>query len=122
MVKFVVPCSNSNRNTNNATKISRILLKALEKIQNLDTNEKTVQVFTDSRITLDALKNRRNHAHLIEQIRTSVMELENQNWNIDFHWVKAHAGHHGNELADNSRKRLRLALKMRPTGKYRKAQ
>jgi hypothetical protein len=29
-----------------------------------------------------------------------VIELENQNWNIDFHWVKAHAGHHGNELAD----------------------
>jgi hypothetical protein len=29
-----------------------------------------------------------------------VFELENQNWNIDFHWVKAHAGHHSNELAD----------------------
>ena len=26
--------------------------------------------------------------------------MENQNWNIDFHWVKAHAGNHGNELAD----------------------
>jgi hypothetical protein len=29
-----------------------------------------------------------------------VIELENQNWNIDFHWVKAHAGIHGNELVD----------------------
>jgi len=29
-----------------------------------------------------------------------VIELENQNWNIDFHWVKVHAGHHGNDLAD----------------------
>jgi len=57
-------------------------------------------VFTDSRITLDALKNRKNHARLIEQIRTNVIELENQNWNIDFHWVKAHAGNHGDELAD----------------------
>ena len=27
-------------------------------------------------------------------------ELETQNWNINFHWIKAHAGHHGNELAD----------------------
>jgi ribonuclease HI len=76
------------------------ILKALEKLQDLDTNEKTAQVFTDSRITLDALKNRKNHAHLIEKIRTKVFELENQNWNIDFHWVKAHAGHHCNELAD----------------------
>jgi ribonuclease HI len=29
-----------------------------------------------------------------------VFELENQNWNIDFQWVKAHAAHHGNEIAD----------------------
>ena len=35
-----------------------------------------------------------------EQIRTKVIELENQNWNIDFHWVKAHTGNHGNELVD----------------------
>ena len=68
------------------------LLKALEKIQNLDTNEKTAQIFTDSRITLQALKNRKNHAHLIEQIRTKVIELENQNWKIDFHWVKRTQG------------------------------
>jgi hypothetical protein len=53
-----------------------------------------------SRITLDALKNTKNHAHLMEQIRTKVVELENQNWNIDFQWVKAHEGHHGNELSD----------------------
>jgi len=76
------------------------ILKSLENIKNLDTNEKTVQVFTDSWIILDTLKNRKNHAHLIEKIRTKVIELENQNWKIDFHWVKAHAGNHGNELAD----------------------
>jgi ribonuclease HI len=29
-----------------------------------------------------------------------VIELEKQNWKIDFKWIKAHAGHHGNELAD----------------------
>jgi uncharacterized membrane protein YheB (UPF0754 family) len=28
------------------------------------------------------------------------MEMEMQNWKIDFNWIKAHAGHHGNELAD----------------------
>jgi hypothetical protein len=46
--------------------------------------KKTVQVFTDSRITLAALKTRKNNAHLIEQIRMKVIELENQNWKLDF--------------------------------------
>jgi hypothetical protein len=45
-------------------------------------------------------KPKKNNANLIEQIRTKVNELENQNWKIDFKWVKAHAGNHGNELAD----------------------
>jgi hypothetical protein len=26
--------------------------------------------------------------------------MESQNWKIEFNWIKAHAGHHGNELAD----------------------
>jgi ribonuclease HI len=29
-----------------------------------------------------------------------VTELERNNWKIDFSWIKAHAGHYGNELAD----------------------
>ena len=71
---------------------------------------KTVKLLTDSRITLDALKNRKNYAHLIEQIRTKVIDLENQNWNIDFHWVKAHAGNHGNELADQLAKEAAASI------------
>jgi len=30
--------------------------------------------------------------------------MENQNWKIEFNWIKAHAGHHGNELADQTAK------------------
>jgi ribonuclease HI len=26
--------------------------------------------------------------------------MEMQNWKIDFNWIKAHAGNHGNEMAD----------------------
>jgi len=28
-----------------------------------------------------------------------VIEMEMQNWKIEFDWIKAHAGHQGNELA-----------------------
>ena len=30
--------------------------------------------------------------------------MENQNWKIKFNWIKAHAGHYGNELADQTAK------------------
>ena len=58
------------------------ILKALENIQYLDTDERTVQILTDSRIALESLKNRKSHAHLIEQIRKKVIELENHKWTI----------------------------------------
>jgi predicted secreted Zn-dependent protease len=38
--------------------------------------------------------------HLIEEIRKKTVALEKENWTIVFAWIKAHAGHHGNELAD----------------------
>ena len=66
----------------------------------METNERTILVSTDSRITLESLKNWKNHTYLTEKIRTKVREMEKQNWKIEFNWVKAHAGHGGNELAD----------------------
>ena len=30
--------------------------------------------------------------------------MENQNRKIEFNWIKAHAGHHGNELVDQTAK------------------
>jgi ribonuclease HI len=41
-----------------------------------------------------------NHTYLIEKIRKKEIEMEKQNWKIEFIWIKAHAGHHGKELAD----------------------
>ena len=76
------------------------IFKPLENIQNMDTNDKTVQICTDSRIALESLKNRKSHKHLVENIKRKVIELERQNWKIEFSWIKAHAGHQGNELAD----------------------
>jgi ribonuclease HI len=70
------------------------ILKALESIQYLDTDERTVQILTDSRIALESLK---NHAHLTEQIRKKIIELENHKWTLEFNWIKAHAGHQGEQ-------------------------
>jgi len=54
----------------------------------------------DSKITLDAIANPRNHQHLVEQIREGVRSLEKDNWSIHFTRVKAHNDNLGNELAD----------------------
>jgi len=59
-----------------------------------------ISIFTDSRITIDSIKNSNNHDYLIEEIRKSILNLERTNWAIEFSWVKAHVGLHGNELAD----------------------
>jgi hypothetical protein len=49
------------------------ILKVLENIQNMETNERTVIVSTDSRITLESLKKWKNHTYLIEKIGMKVM-------------------------------------------------
>ncbi|KAJ4442063.1 hypothetical protein ANN_11929 [Periplaneta americana] len=57
-------------------------------------------ILTDSRITIDSLKNNHNHKYLIEEIRKKVLILEKVNWTTEFFWIKAHSGTYGNELAD----------------------
>jgi ribonuclease HI len=103
-------CSN-----NQAEQIA--ILKALEKLQNLDPKEKIVQLFTDSRITIEAIKHPKNHTRIIDLIRTKVFELEEQHWSIKIHWIKAHAEHHGNEVADQLAKE---AAAGKQTGIYNK--
>jgi ribonuclease HI len=76
------------------------ILKALEYIQNLKIKGKRVLLYTDSRITLQSLQNQKNHTHLTDQITTKVTEMETQEWKVEFSWIRAHAGHHRNELAD----------------------
>jgi hypothetical protein len=38
--------------------------------------------------------------HLVEEIRKKTIALEKENWNIEYTWIKARAGHYGNDLAD----------------------
>jgi ribonuclease HI len=94
--KLAERCSN-----NQAEQLA--IAKSLEKIQDLNHlqgNHRSVAVHTDSRITLDALANPRNHQSLVEQIRDEIRRLENDNWTIHFTWVKFHNDNRGNELAD----------------------
>ena len=81
------------------------ILKALEFIKNSNAGKKkTVLVYTDSRITLQLLQNQKEHINLIEQIRTKFIEMEKQDWKVEFSWTKEHAGNRGNELADHMAK------------------
>ena len=80
------------------------ILKALEIIPEVQLNlnyPKTLALYTDSKITIDSLKNTRNHNHLIENIRQVLSYLKGNHWTVDISWVKAHIGVYGNELADH---------------------
>jgi ribonuclease HI len=91
-----------NRCSNNQAE-QLAIAKALEVIETIDIAENsphTVAIFTDSRITIDSLKNVNNHSYLIEEIWKRISILERTNWTVEFSWVKAHVGIHGNEVAD----------------------
>jgi ribonuclease HI len=79
------------------------IVKALETLETIEIEEikpHTAIILTDSRISLDSIKNGYNHSHLTEETRKRLTKLERTNWKITFAWVKAHAGILGNELAD----------------------
>ena len=69
------------------------IFKALEVIETIEIMEYspcTANIFTDSRISIDLLKNVNNHSYLIEETRKKISTLERANWTIEFSWVKAH--------------------------------
>jgi len=72
----------------------------MEYIENTEMEDKTITIFTDSQVTLDALRNKTNHTSVIEAIRKKGEEMRRTNWEIHFCWVTAYIGTQGNELAD----------------------
>jgi len=53
-------------------------------------SSRAATVNTDSRITLQSLKNTKNHNYIIEEIRKKTMALEKRKWIIICTWIKAH--------------------------------
>lgn len=100
----------SNECSNNQAEQFAIL-SALESITNLSIVDRAVVIHTDSRMTLDSLRNPKNHNLLIEKIRFKIRSLHDQNWQVHFEWIKAHRGIWGNELADNLAKRAARSRK-----------
>jgi len=89
----------NKRCTNNQAE-QLTILRALEHTENMQTEDKTATIYTDSRMTQDSLKNNNIHTFLIEEIRRKLTEMGKIKWKIQFCWVKAHVGVQGNELAD----------------------
>jgi ribonuclease HI len=68
-------------------------------LHQLQRNQRTLAIHTDSRITLEAIANPRNQQNLVELIREEIPRRKKDSWIVHFTWVKAH-NNHGNELAD----------------------
>ncbi|PSN49993.1 hypothetical protein C0J52_03309, partial [Blattella germanica] len=94
---------NNNCSNNQAGQLA--IIKALESITRHNTRDEPVDnrkvaIYTDSQITLDSLRNANNHNCLIEKIREQLKAAEDDNWLVEFGWVKEHVEIFGNELAD----------------------
>ena len=95
----------NNRCTNNQAE-QLAILKALQHTVNIHAEVKTATVYTDSRITLDSLRNSGIHTTLVEKIRQQLVDMKKMQWHIQFSWVKAHVGILGNETADTLAKEV----------------
>jgi len=76
------------------------VLGKLEELQEGHGNGKCVAMYTDSKITLNLLKNNFKGNHLIEYIGDKIIALTHLKWIMHFSWVRGHAGIEGNELVD----------------------
>jgi len=116
--RLVNKCSN-----NQAEQLA--IAKALEKVRDLhqvQRNQQTIAIHTDSRITLEATANPRNCQNFIKLIREEIRNLENNSWIVHFTWVKAHNNNIGNELADQLAKEAACNGELEITyNKYRKS-
>ena len=70
-----------NRCTDNQTE-QLAIMRALEYREYIETEDKTVTTYIESRMTPDSLKNSNIHTSLIEEIRRKVSEMGKIYWKI----------------------------------------
>jgi ribonuclease HI len=90
----------SNCSNHQAEQILVAIVKALENTNISDNRRKIATIYTDSKVTIQSVKNHKIHKSLIEKIRKKAVELQKKGWTIQITWIKAHVGHYGNEIAD----------------------
>ena len=76
------------------------IYKALQYIKS-NTNQHNYLVFCDSRSALQLIATEpRHYINIVETIQKLLLELNNNEAKVILHWVKAHVGIIGNEIAD----------------------
>ena len=98
----------NDRCTNNQAE-QLAILKALQYTVNIHAEIMMATVTTDSRITLDCLKNSGIHTALMGKIRQQLTELKKMQCYLQFSWVKAHVDILGNEKADTLAKEAAMS-------------
>ena len=57
------------------------------------------EVYTDSRFTIDSLKNTSNYIYYIEEIKNRLIDLRSAKQTIEYSWIKGHASKISSEQA-----------------------
>ena len=76
------------------------LKKAAERMIRVSTKDQKITIYTDSQAALMAMDSRMTSSRLVHETKVKWNHVGTYN-QVTLHWIKAHVGHEGNELADN---------------------
>jgi ribonuclease HI len=68
------------------------------------TDYNQIDIISDSKASLQALQKNVTTSNLVKMCKTTIDDLNSQ-IPVALHWIKAHVGHYGNELADQMAKK-----------------
>ena len=79
------------------------ILKATEWILTLDETIKNVAIFTDSKVGLFLILNRKpkTYVYSVSKIQNNIRKIKTKGWKIALQWIPSHCGIPGNDKADS---------------------